>query len=442
MSCNTRKISTDIIYNVLIKSQLLSKEFSKCRKTYNELSALDMRFINEIVNGTLRNLEYIDFFISNASEVKFKKISPYVLSILRVGAYQILFMDKVPVSAAVNESVKIAKKSSNYKLSGFVNAVLRKIDLNRNVPLKFNDETERLSVIYSCPKWLVSKLSVESDNIEALLKSMQEKPKTILRVNTLKTTCDKLIDSLNNRGWSCEKYTSSVFPDIDYLISANKIEDIESAPEYIDGHFYIQDSAASYVGEVLNPKPQSVVLDMCASPGGKTTHFAEIMKDTGTVYAFDVSEDKINVISENSNRLGLKSVKAFVRDSSVFDEKLCEIADYVLVDAPCSGIGIIRKKPDIKYSRKENDIKELARISFNILNTASKYLKKGGTMVFSTCTIFKEENEDVLYEFLKQNPEFKLKTIPCTVKNNGYITFYPHIHDCDGFFISLLTKGK
>lgn len=441
MGLNPRKLSVEIIYNITKKSHSLSDEFGKIRRNTDGLSELDLRFITEIAGGVIRNLEFLDYAVSKASDIKLNKISPYVLCVLRAGAYQILFMDKVPQSAAVNECVKIIKKSSNYRLSGFVNAVLRKIIQNGTDLQLPEDSAEYLSTKYSCPKWIVqswqSRLGADT---EKMLQCMNTKPNTILRVNTLKTTAKELVVLLNSEGWQCSQYSSPLFPEIDYLVSAVKVGSIENSKAYREGLFYIQDPAASYVGEILNPLPDSVVFDMCASPGGKTTHLAEKMLNRGRVYAFDVSDSKIDKIKENAERLCLDSIIACVNDSTVHNSKYNQKADYLLVDAPCSGLGIIRKKPDIKYARKEADSTELAKISLGILNASAPYLKPGGTMVFSTCTTIYTENEGVLFEFLKRNPEFHLQKINCTKENEGYMTLYPHTDDCDGFFISLMTK--
>lgn len=441
MALNTRKTSADVIYNVLKKSHTLSDELSILRKNA-DISELDIKFISEMTNGVLRNLEYIDYIISLSSDIKLNKISPYVLSVLRCGIYQLAFMTKVPASAAVNESVKVIKKSSNHRLAGFVNAVLRKADSIKDSFDMPEGEMEYLSVKYSCPLWIVNKIHSLGQDTEKFLSSMNVKAKTILRVNRTLTLREELLKSLNSSGWECTRFESDVFPEVDYLISADKIEKLEDSKEFKNGLFYIQDSAAGYAAHVLNPQPGSVVFDMCASPGGKTTHIAELMENKGIVYAFDVSTEKIEKIKENAMRLRLNNIEANVMDSSVTNEKYFEKADYLLVDSPCSGLGIIRKKPDIKYLRKESDILQLKEISLKILHTSSQYLKPGGKMVFSTCTIFKEENEDVLFEFLKTHPEFKLKKIPCGKDNEGYITLYPHTDNCDGFFISLIEKEK
>lgn len=442
MNTNPRKLAVDIIFKVLKGESSLSDEITSLRTNYDCLKIIDVRFVSELSNGVIRNLEYIDYVISCVSDVKINKISPYVLCVLRSGVYQLIYMDKVPPSAAVNESVKIIRKSSNSRLTGFVNAVLRKISsVKDNIELP-DEHIKNISIKYSCPEWIVNKIYGRIGNeTDELFKSLNTKTATVLRTNTLKTNPETLIESLNSYGWSCRKYNSDIFPDIDYLIVADKIENIDTCPEYKAGHFYIQDPAAAYVAEVLKPLEGSLILDMCAAPGGKTTHFAEKIKDKGRVVAFDVSENKINRIVENANRLGLNSVEAYVNDATVIKTDLLDSADFILVDSPCSGIGIIRKKPDIKYLRKPTDSSELAKISLNILNTSSKYLKKGGYMVFSTCTLFEEENEGVLFEFLKNNPEFSLKKIDCAIDNNGYITLYPHKNNCDGFFISLLTRN-
>ncbi len=439
MTTNPRKASVDIIYNILRNSSSLSDELNTFRAG-TDMSQQDIRLVSELVNGVLRNLEYIDYTISLFSSIKLNKISPYILCVLRISVYQILFMDRIPESAAVNEGVKLAKKS-NYKAASFVNALLRKISSNEeNISLP-KDRNKMLSIKYSCPQWIIEHwIDTVGEEAEQLAKAMNQKAATMLRVNKLKTTADNLVKMLNDDGWICEGYTSPVFPEIDYLISAEKVGNILTSDAYKKGLFYIQDSAGAYAGHVLNPGKDSVVIDMCASPGGKTTHLAEITQNSGIIHAFDVSEYKINRIEENLSRLGITCVSTKVTDSTVIHEEYIDTADFILVDAPCSGLGIIRKKPDIKYARKSEDIKELSEISLKILYNAAQYLKKGGRMVFSTCTTTYEENQGVLFEFLNHRKDFKLIKIDCTIQNDGYITLYPHRNDCDGFFISLLMK--
>ena len=293
MNPNPRKIAVQILYDVLKSKVNLSQSLALHRKE-SQLTNLDIRFVSELAGGTIRNLEYIDYAVSLASDIKISKISPYVMCVLRIGAYQILFLDKVPPSAAVNESVKIIKSSSNRRLSGFVNAVLRKIIQNgRGFELP-TDKIKNLSVRYSCPEWIIKNWESRlGDDAEELAKEMNSKPETVIRANTLKISASELCKKLNGEGWICSEYVSPVFPDVDYLIKAEKIEDIASSQSYKDGLFYIQDSAGSYVSEVLSPKPGSTVFDMCASPGGKTTHIAEKMENKGKIFSFDVSESKV-----------------------------------------------------------------------------------------------------------------------------------------------------
>lgn len=439
MTTNPRKASVDIIYNILRNSATLSDELNSFRAC-TDMSEQDVRLVTEIAGGVLRNLEYIDYTVSYFSSVRLNKISPYILCVLRVSVYQILFMDRIPDSAAVNEGVKLAKKS-NIRAVSFVNAILRKISANdKTIPLP-EDRNKRLSVQYSCPEWIVDHwIDSVGEEAEELCRAMNQKTPTMIRVNKLKTTQDKLVLMLNEEGWVCKKYSSPVFPEADFMISAEKVGNILTSRAYKEGLFYIQDSAGAYAGQVLKPSKDSVVIDMCASPGGKTTHLAEIMENSGKIYAFDVSEYKINRIKQNLSRLGITCVSPSVMDSTVMNDELINTADYILVDAPCSGLGIIRKKPDIKYARKPQDIKELSEISLKILYNSADYLKKGGRMVFSTCTTTYEENQGVLLEFLRNRKDFKLVKIECAIQNDGYITLYPHRNDCDGFFISLLMK--
>ncbi len=439
MSENPRKIAADIVYNVS-KGCNLSEEIEKLRLK-NDLSKLDIRFVTEIVNGTVRKLEFIDCAISNASDIKLNKISPFVLAVMRCGTYQILFMDKVPDSAAVNESIKLIRKARNPRLCGFANAVLRKVSKNGfNIKLP-SDIDEKLSVKYSCPLW-ITKIFTESlgDEAEQLLGALNKKPPTVIRTNTLKTTSEELVGTLSSKGWECKSYLSELFPELDTLIEASKVDGLTEVQEFKDGLFYVQDAAAAFAAYVLSPEKGSTVIDMCAAPGGKTTYLAEIMKNTGRIYAFDIYDKKIDKINENAKRLGLTNIIAQKKDAAEYDDGFKETADRVLVDSPCSGLGIIRKKPDIKYLRRQSDINELAALSLKILLNAAEYLKKGGIMVFSTCTLTNEENIGVLFEFLKQRSDFKLKKIPCRRENSGYMTLYPHRDNCDGFFISLLEK--
>lgn len=441
---NERKIAAKIIYDIEINGAYTNIALTKAFDQTDGLSSVEKRLVSELVHGVTERRITLDYIISKFSSIKLTKIAPKVLNALRLGVYQLLYMDKIPESAAVNESVKIAKSVGGQKSGGFVNAILRNVIRNKD-NIKYPDtQNEFLSVYYSYPIEIIDMFltEFEYDFVRDMLEAFNERSKLYLRCNTVKTTPEKLVSDLNDNGINAEYYSSPLFPGLNYIISVEKIGDIEKLPSYINGEFYIQDVAASLVTEVLNPKSGDVVIDMCAAPGGKTTHIAEKMKNNGKVYAFDIYEHKIKLIRENAKRLDLDICEAKIQDATLINEDYINKADCILVDAPCSGIGIIGKKPDIKYQRKPSDIKELSEISYKILCNAAKYVKSGGTLVYSTCTVMKAENEDNIIRFLdKFKDEFYLEPIMAIDKpNDGYITLYPHIDGTDGFFMCRLKK--
>ena len=440
---NPRKTTADILYSTLVKSSSASSEIDAVRRK-NIYSDADMRFVSEVVFGCLRKLEYIDYAISYASNIKLNKISPFVLCVMRTGAYQILFMDRVPDSAAVNESVKIIRRCANPRASGFANAVLRKVAANRTNILLPKDKSELLSIEYSCPRWIVdSWQSHFGEQTQQILSAMNKKPPTFLRANSLRTDSARLCEMLRADGWECSVYHSDIFPQAADLLQVTRIgKPISEVKAYRDGLFYIQDAAAAYAAYVLAPKAGMHVIDMCAAPGGKSTHMAELMKNSGKITAFDIYPEKLGRINDNAQRLGIGIIDTVLADSTVYNDSYRSSADCVLADVPCSGLGIIRRKPDIKYTRKKDDITALANIGYKVLCNAAMYLKPGGRMVFSTCTTERAENEDNLFRFLDAHPEFKLKKINCGRENDGYITLLPNRDGCDGFFISVVERDK
>lgn len=391
-----------------------------------DLSALDKGFITQLVYGTVRYKLTLDYIIGKNSDIKLKKLSKFVLLILEMGIYQLYYLDKVPQSAAVDESVKLAKRYAA-RSKGFVNAVLRSAAKNREA-LEFpEDRIKYLSVKYSFTEEMVKRLS-ELDFCEELLESLNKEPKTTVRINSLK----------------CESLENAAFtPSEAYKYAAYvKGVDVAETAEYKEGKFIVQDVAAMLPSLALSPKPGEICVDVCAAPGGKTTHLAELMKNKGKIYAFDIHPHKIEIIEKNASRMGIDIITALCHDSTELYEPLCGKADKVLADVPCSGIGIIAGKPDIKWN-KEN-IAELPKIQLKILETASKYLKAGGELVYSTCTIIKEENEGVIGQFLERNKNFRLVQIevpsPVIKENDGFVTLYPNFTDTSGFFIAKLKR--
>ena len=440
MSVNPRNTALKILYDVETDLSYLNLKLKSAFENA-ELTSVDKRFITELVHGVVKMKINLDYIISKFSKLKLKKISPWVINILRMGVYQIYYMDKVPTSAAVNESVKLAKKYANQGAVGFVNGTLRAISKCDKIEYP-NDKTEFLSVKYAFPMWICKRWINDFGFVKAenIMISSNGRPNVYFRTNNLKTDVVSLKKKLEDEGVICDIYQNDCLKNIDYCLVPDKTGNISSLDAYKKGLFYVQDVGAAEIVEVLAPEKGETIIDMCAAPGGKTTHIAEKMDNEGKIYAFDVYEHKIKLISDNAKRLGITIIDASLGDGLIYNENLSEIADRVLVDAPCSGLGIISRKPDIKYLRKEEDIESLADISYNILLNASKYVKKGGTIVFSTCTIDKVENENVIDKFLAENKEFYLDPIiEYDNVNKGYITLYPS-KDNDGFFICRIKR--
>ncbi len=440
---NPRKAAADILYRVYKNNAYLNVEMNKTRKE-NSFSDMDLKLINEITHGVIKNKIFLDYIIEKNSKIKFKKIAPYVVCVLECGLYQIMFTDKIPQSAAVNESVKIIKNSKLYKSAGFVNAILRNAARGANNLELPQDNAKKLSLVFSYPEWIVKNWLNEfgEDFTYELLIAFNEKSDLFLRCNKLKTTPSKLKEMLNKQNINVNTYKSVLCPELDCMLTCNELGGIEKMPEYINGLFYVQDAAAALTVEALSPDEGDTIIDMCAAPGGKCTYMAEKMNNNGVVYAFDIYEHKLDKINANAKRLGIDIIKTQISDGTVFNKNFEKAADKVLVDAPCTGLGILKRKPDIKYMRKCEDIEKLADLSLKILDNAAKYVKCGGILVFSTCTVEPAENECNIKRFLKKHSEFCLETISEIKKpNNGYITLYPNTDGTDGFFICKMRKN-
>lgn len=416
---NPRELALKAIYDIEFNGAYSNMALKKYLKNAENR---DKSLITAIVYGTVDRKITLDYVISRLSKIKIKKISKYILIILRMGIYQMMYMDKIPDSAAVNESVKLARRYGHGASAGFVNGVLRSAaGFNIEYP---KDKTEYLSVKYSFPMWLCEKWLSELgfEFTEQLIDSFGKSAPLTLRPNTLKITASELSDRLNSDGINAEVYDGAVVCDG---------FDIEHNELYRDGFFTVQDIAAQQAAKILNPISGDMVIDMCAAPAGKTTHMAELMKNTGKIYAFDIYEHKIELIKRNAERLGIKIIEPRLSDGETYDDKFCGTADKVLCDVPCSGLGIIRRKPEIKWNREQNT--DLPKIQRNILNNAAKYLKIGGELLYSTCTIENEENGAVTGVFLKDNGNFEKLYEK---------TYYPHIDNTDGFYICKMRRNK
>ena len=383
----------------------------------------DKALVTNIVYGVLQNKMRLDYIISKYSKIPLKKISPDVLNILRIGVYQVIFTDKIPDYAITNESIKLVKKCRKTSASGFVNAVLRGV-IRGDKEIKYpKDRLEYLSMYYSCPIWICKMWDkMYPGRLEDILKSMNDTPKFSVRVNTLKMSVDEFIDLKGGKRSKLQK-------DVVILPSGT---DVKNDKLFKDGCYYPQDEASAMVAELLSPKKGQTVIDMCAAPGGKTTHIAQIMENEGEIIAFDIHKHKLDIINDTAKRLGISIIHTKLGDASVYNEQYCQKADCVLADVPCSGLGILRRKPEIKYTKNISDLAELADLQKKILDVSAKYVKKGGTLLYSTCTISDVENDAVTEDFLNKNEDFELEKAP--------IRLLPCDDFSDGFYMAKFVK--
>lgn len=402
----------------------------------------DIGFISEIVYGVITWKLTLDEIIKKYSTIRLKKISVWILNILRMGIYQIVFLDKVPKSAAVNESVNLAKRYGHKSSSNFVNAILRKVEKkDYDEFFQIKDDIERISKTTSMPIWIIEELLKENDikKVEKICKNSNIKAKVCIRINTLKCDKDEIKILLKENGL---EYKESKLDD--FLI-LDKVKKIETLDLFKKGYFTVQDEGAGVIAKVLAPKSNQIILDACSSPGGKTTYMAELMKNRGKIIAWDIHPHRVKLVQDNARRLGIDIIEVNCEDATIYKQEYEEMFDKILLDVPCLGLGVLKRKPDIKWKRKKEDIKEITNIQQKILENCSKYLKKGGELVYSTCSIVYEENEKIVEEFLKENKDFSYVNLENEInivkekRNTSYIQLYPS-RETDGFFICKLLK--
>ncbi len=407
-----------------------------------ELPDMDKGLLTELVHGVLRWQNRLDWVLNGFSHGNFAKSEINVKNALRVGLYQILFLDRIPHAAAVNEAVEFIKRIRGDKPAGMVNAVLRNIIRNIEgirYPDPAQDRTQYLSVVFSHPHWMVKRWyhRFGPEETEKLLIANNERPHLSLRVNRLKNEPASFFRSLELQQipFQPSKY-------LDYFVDMKSFPRIGQHELFKSGMFTIQDESAALPCILLDAKPGERVLDMCAAPGGKTTHIAESMKNQGEIIAIDKYEVKLSFIKAACDRLGLRNVKLLVADSSTWE---CEPFDKILLDAPCSGLGVITKKPDLKWKRDIADVIKLSRIQKELLENAARMLKPGGVLVYSTCTMEPEENQDIANDFLAKHSEFQLESASKfvsaeLVSERGFVETFPHKHGMDGSFAARMVK--
>lgn len=430
-------------FEILLKIHVSNAYSNLTLDTYLQKDNMDPRdkaFISALVYGVCERQITLDYNLSQYLKHPIKKLKPEVLIILRLGAYQILFMDKVPASAAINESVNLTKSNKSAFASGLVNAVLRNVSKNGIVLPEQNDENY-LSVKYSCPQWLIDMWMKEygRENTEEILSMSIGEVPVYIRVNTLKTTADELVGLLEAEGVTAEKCSC-----IENALVLKKQGSIENLECFKNGLFHVQDLSSQLCCKTLGAVPGDDVLDVCSAPGGKSFTISQYMNDSGTVTSCDIYPSRVKLIESGARRLGIKSIKTEVSDASVFNEKFLKY-DKVLCDVPCSGLGIIRRKPEIKYKSAE-DIDKLHNLQYLILCITARYVKKQGILVFSTCSLNPKENVEVCRRFLSENKDFIL----CDIQNSDLygsvddkmLTVLPAKNDSDGFFIAKFQRKE
>lgn len=410
----------------------------------NKLNRTDASFLSALVYGVIERQITLDYIIKQYSKFPLRKIELKTKIILRLGVLQLIFMDKVPESAAVNESVILAKKNKLIKSSGFINGVLRSItraETKYTLPDIKRDREYYYSVKYSCPRELIALWlkAYGKEVTEQILDSLSGRPQLTARVNTLRTTSDELIKELETEGVKAEK--SEIIENALVLKNTGSIENLKA---YKDGKFYIQDIASQLCVEALNPQPRDIMLDICSAPGGKSFTAAQRMKNRGKIYSFDIYEHKLKLINNTAARLGIDIIHTDIRNAETDSRELL-LADRVLCDVPCSGLGVLSRKPEIRY---KNDLLsgELPGIQYRILKNSARFTSCGGTLVYSTCTLNPAENIDNVKRFLADYPEFKPLKLELNIEHkidepDNVLTLFPN-GKTDGFFIAAFIREK
>ena len=435
------EITRDGEYSHIALRNVLSK--------YQYLDKKERAFITRVTEGTLEHMIEIDYIINQFSNVKVNKMKPVIRCIMRSAVYQLKYMDSVPDSAVCNEAVKLATKKGFHTLKGFVNGVLRNIARNIDkieYPAEEN-YVEYLSVKYSMPPWILEQwLAVfDKKTVACMLEDfLKEKPTTI-RCNLNQCSVEELVETLQNEGVTVERH-----PYLPYALWISGYDYLADLMSFQTGMFYVQDISSMLVAHLANPTQGDAVIDVCAAPGGKSIHVAELLKGTGRVEARDLTDYKVSLIQENIERTQMKNMTAVKWDATVLDENAVGTADVVIADLPCSGLGVMGKKTDLKYKMTLESAKELAALQKEMLSKVQAYVKPEGTLIYSTCTIHTRENMENVNWFLNQYPEFELVPIQTllpeelrkSVEKEGCLQFLPGVHKSDGFFIAKFRKVK
>lgn len=429
---STREIILDILLAVTRDGEYSHLALSGTLNKYQYLEKQERAFITKVTEGTLEQMIKIDYIINSFSNIRVSKMKPVIRCILRSAVYQICFLDGVPDSAACNEAVNLAGKRGFRNLKGFVNGVLRNIARKKGqivYPDERKQPQEAVSVQYSLPLWLVEQWETEygMDKTKAMAKALLEEKPTAVRINLNQITKEELIKQLKSEGVDVTE--SKELP---YALFLSGYDYLNKLSGFQEGYFYVQDISSMKVAETAEPKEGDVVLDVCGAPGGKSIHIAQMLRGTGQVITRDLTPMKVAKIEENIARCRVENMRAECADARVPDESLREKADIVIADLPCSGLGVIGRKKDIKYKMTPEKEQELVALQREILSVVPAYVKSGGTLVYSTCTIHKAENEENVQWLLENHRELHLESMQ---------QIFPDETGNDGFFIAKLRKN-
>lgn len=436
-SVNTRELVLGILMEVTSENSYSHLVLRAVLEKYQYLDKKERAFITRVSEGTIQRMIELDYILNQFSKVKVNKMKPVIRNILRMGVYQLKYMDSVPASAACNEAVKLAKKKGFGSLSGFVNGVLRNVSRSLDqitYPDADKEPVKALSVRYSIPEWLTDQWITEygREQTEQMMQVFLTDAPITIRANLKRTTPEKLREELEREGVAVEPLNADKYPELPYAFAISGFDYLNGLNSFREGLFYVQDISSMLVAEWAAPKEGDVCIDVCGAPGGKSIHLAEKLDGTGNVETRDLSDYKVDLIRENIARHRLSNITAKRWDATVLDEEAVEKADIVIADLPCSGLGVLRKKTDIKYRMSESAEDELVELQRDILNVVASYVKPGGTLMYSTCTIHRAENEENVAWFLARHPEF-------TVERMQQI--FPEPNLGDGFFIARLVKA-
>lgn len=445
---DARELALNILYEVMEKGAYANLSLEKALRS-SHLTHNDRNLVTEIVNGTIRMVKHLDWVLNLFLQKPIQKQNPWLRNILRIAAYQLIFMERIPDYAAVNHAVDLCRKKSSPALTSVCNGVLRNL-LRKQGEYEYPpiDSQEYLAVYYSQPDWLVQKWLDEygRETTEAMLLYLNNRAGICLRTNELTAETAQVLQELAEEG-----VTAAVSPFIPWSIQvASMDKSIEELAGFQQGHFYIQNEAAMLAGVILDPQPGESILDLCCGVGGKTTHFAERMHNQGNIEAIDLYDHKLSLLEKNCRRLGITIVQAYQKN--ILAIKPEQTWPRVFLDAPCSGLGVLNRRSDSRWKKKPEEITELSHIQSTLLQIAGQTVSPGGVLVYSTCTINKFENEAVVNGFLAENPAFQLEAMDRLLDflpldetdrldtQQGFLTLMPGKYETDGMFYARMRR--